>query len=259
MTHKDLKYKYPILEFDPEPEAIIHPSRLIDRQEKTKHAVICFFAEVIEKVVKENQAQILFTSHSEMGCHPIYEMDFKGNSIAFFHPGVGAPLAVGLTEEAISLGIDKFVACGGCGVLDKQIGVGHLLLPECALRDEGTSYHYAAPSREIWLDSEVVDKMEAMLLSHQLPYQRVKTWTTDAFYRETEKRVAAYREEGCTTVEMETSALAALAQFRNVKFGQYLYGGDAVLAEGWDGREWNSRKQIREQLFWFSVETCLTL
>lgn len=259
MTHQEYKGNYPILEFDPAPDAIIDPSRLIDRQEKTKHAVICFFAEVIQKVVSENNAKVLYTSHSEMGEHPIYEMNHKGHSIAFFHPGIGAPLAVGLTEEVIALGIDKLIACGGCGVLDKQIGVGHLLLPECALRDEGTSYHYSAPSREICLEPEILLKMEAVLLAHQLPYRKVKTWTTDAFYRETEKRVEAYLSEGCSTVEMETAALFALAQFRKVKFGQYLYGGDAVLAEGWDGREWNSRKHIREHLFWLSVETCLTL
>jgi purine-nucleoside phosphorylase len=47
-----------------------------------------------------------------------------------------------------------------------------------------------------------------------------KTWTTDAFYRETPDKVARRRAEGCLTVEMETSAFFALAQFRQVAFAQ---------------------------------------
>lgn len=60
-------------------------------------------------------------------------------------------------------------------------------------------------------------------------------------------------------MEMETAAFLALAQFRNVRFGQYLYGGDAVLEDAWDGREWHSRKEIRENLFWLAAEACLQL
>jgi uridine phosphorylase len=48
--------------------------------------------------------------------------------LAFFHPGIGAPLAVGMLEEMIARGCQKFIAVGGCGVLDKEIAVGQLLL-----------------------------------------------------------------------------------------------------------------------------------
>ena len=51
---------------------------------------------------------------------------------------------------------------------------------------------------------------------HGLEYVEVLTWTTDGFYRETPEKVAYRKEEGCAVVEMECSALAAVAQFRNV-------------------------------------------
>jgi len=162
-------------------------------------------------------------------------------------------------EEAIALGINKFVACGGCGVLDKAVGVGHILVPAAAVRDEGTSYHYAAPAREIKMPPEVLTVLESVLQAHHLPFYRVKTWTTDAIYRETRQKAAARLSEGCLSVEMETAAFLALAQFRNVRFGQYLYGGDAVLEDAWDGREWHSRQDIRENLFWLAAEACLQL
>ena len=250
---------YPILEFDPTREAVLEPSRLIEARDVPKHAVICFFAEVIAEIIEKHDARIIHTSASEIGKHPLYEIAYQGQRLAFFHPGIGAPLAIGLMEEIIALGVENFIACGGCGVLDKEIAVGHLLLPIAAIRDEGTSYHYALPSREIEVDPAVVEIIEAVLSTHELQYIKTKTWTTDAIYRETPAKIRRYREEGCLSVEMETAAFIALAQFRNVRFGQLLYGGDAVLADAWDGRSWNSRNDIRQQLFWLAAEACLKL
>ena len=50
--------------------------------------------------------------------------------------------------------------------------------------------------------------------------------------------MALRRSEGCLTVEMETAAFCAVAQFRGVTFGQILYGGDDLTGENWDGRSW---------------------
>jgi uridine phosphorylase len=47
------------------------------------------------------------------------------------------------------LGCAKFVACGGAGVLDREIQPGHPVVPTAAVRDEGTSYHYLPPGREV--------------------------------------------------------------------------------------------------------------
>jgi len=41
---------------------------------------------------------------------------------------------------------------------------------------------------------------------------------------------------------MEAAALFAVAQFREVILGQVAYGGDLVVPEGWDFRNWVSRK-----------------
>jgi nucleoside phosphorylase len=64
---------------------------------------------------------------------------------------------------------------------------------------------------------------------------------------------------GCLAVEMEAAAFMAVAQFRQVHFGQLLYGGDVVHMDGWDFRSWNKRTDIREQLFWLAAEACLNM
>lgn len=253
------KNAYPILEFDDAPMAILEPTRLISPRDVPEHCVVCFFAEVIQGLVETHHARIVANSKSEIGDHPVYEIDYHGKRLAFFHPGIGAPLAGGLLEEVIAMGCQKFIACGGCGVLDETIAVGHLLLPIAAIRDEGTSYHYLPPSREVAANPHALAAIESVLRRQGVDYLRTKTWTTDAIYRETPRRAAAYLAEGCLAVEMEAAAFFAVAQFRQVEFGQILYGGDAVIENAYDGRGWNSRAEIRRNLFWLAAEAVFAL
>jgi len=252
-------FPYPILEFDPAREALIEPSRLIKPRGVPEHCVICFFQEVIEQVVAEQRATVVVDSRWEDGPHPIYEIAYHGHRLAFFHPGVGGALAAGLLEEAIAYGCRKFIVCGGCGVLEKDIAVGHLIVVSGAVRDEGVSYHYLPPGRELQAQAAGVAALKATLERRGVPYRVGKTWTTDAPYRETPARIAARKSEGCIVVEMEAASLLAVAQFRGVVLGQVLYGGDDLSGGEWDNRGWQSRREVRENLFWFTAEACLRL
>jgi len=143
--------------------------------------------------------------------------------------------------------------------LQKDIQVGHLVVPYSAVRDEGLSYHYLEPSREVECDYEVVDAIEKQLKNGNIPYIKAKTWTTDAFYRETEDKIKLRVSEGCVTVEMEAAALFAVSKFRGVKLGQILFGGDDLSGIEWDSRKWNSRDAIKENLVELSLKICLSL
>jgi uridine phosphorylase len=250
---------YPILEYDPAREALIEPSRVISPRDVPEHCVICFFQEVIDKVVAEHGATLLARNKWEDGPHPLYEINHRGQRLAFFHPGIGGPLAAGLLEEMIAWGCRKFIACGGCGVLAKEIAVGHLILVTSAVRDEGVSYHYLPPAREVTADERGVQALAHTLDGLGVPYLRGKTWTTDAPYRETAAKIARRRAEGCLTVEMEAASFMAVAAFRDVPFGQVLYGGDDLSGAEWDHRSWQSRRDVREHLFWLCADACLAL
>jgi uridine phosphorylase len=250
---------YPILEFDPTQEAIIEPRRLIQPKDLAECCVLCFFQEVISGLVEKKQAHVVDTRRSEMGAHLVYEAEFEGRRLTVLHPGVGAPLAAGLLEEMIALGCRKFIACGGAGVLNREIVVGHVVLPTGAVRDEGTSYHYIPPGRDVQPSPEALDALRSVLEKHGVQYIEGKTWTTDAIYRETPAKVRMRRAEGCLTVEMEAAAFFAVAAFRGVSFAQLLYGGDDVSGEAWDGRDWLSRLSTREALFSLAAEACLAM
>jgi uridine phosphorylase len=249
----------PILEFDPTREALTEPTRLNQPRDVPEHCVICFFQEVIQGVVQERGAEVVVENRWEDGPHPLYEIEHGGQRLAFTHGGIGAPLSGSLLEELIAFGCRKFIACGGCGVLEKGLDVGALVVVTSAVRDEGFSYHYLPPGREVQANPVAVAALVAELESRSLPYRLGKTWTTDAPYRETPHKIALRRAEGCLTVEMEAAALLAVAQFRGVTLGQVLYGGDDLSGEEWDHRGWQSRAEIRRGLFWLAAEACLRI
>ena len=250
---------YPILEFDPSLTAIIEP-RLVPLTEPCpEKAVLCFFQEIILELAGSGQIRQIGTLKSEIGSNPLYELVWQGERLLVLHPGVGAPLAAGFLEEAICLGARKLIACGGCGVLKREIAAGHPVILTSAVRDEGTSYHYLPPEREVAASPKAVKALETACLRHAVDYRLGKSWTTDGLYRETVQRRALRMAEGCEVVEMEASAFFAVAQFRRVEFGQLVYGGDLVHPEGWDFRGWHTRGDDRRLMFWLAVEACSLL
>ncbi len=251
---------FPILEYDPANDALIEPARVLPRLDSMpERCVLCFFADVIAAVIAAEQPAVITELGSEIGRNPVYRLERGGQALALVHPGVGAPLSAAFLDELIALGCRKFIACGGAGVLDSDIAVGHVVVPTSAVRDEGTSYHYLPPAREVAPHPDAVTAIEAALLHHHVPYLKGKTWTNDAIYRETRAKVNARRAEGCLTVEMEASAFFAVAQFRGVMFGQLLYGGDDVGGDEWDHRSWQGRTPAREKLLLLAIEAVLRL
>lgn len=256
-----IEHDYPILEYDDARRAIIEPvDHLAPLEAMPARVVICFFREVIDAACI-GKADVVTHLGSEMGRHAVYALPLEdGRRVGVFHPGVGAPLAGGFLDELIAIGGRKFIACGSAGVLASEIAVGHLIVPESAVRDEGTSYHYLPPAREVAADLQAVAAIKRTLEAHGIPYRTGKTWTTDGIYRETPGKVARRKAEGCLTVEMEAAAFFAVAQFRGVPFGQILYGGDDVSGAAWDPRDYVRRgASTREKLFWLAVEAVLSL
>ena len=75
---------------------------------------------------------------------------------------------------------------------------------------------------------------------------------------ETVDVIAERRAEGCVVVEMEAAGMMAVAQFRDILFGQVLYAGDDLSGTEWDRRDWQSLSDVRESLFWLCVDAVLT-
>lgn len=217
------------------------------------------FRDAIEKLDSEGKLKQIATFYNETVNLPIYETYVGEKRVHIVQGFVGSAGAAALLEELIAFGFDKFIVCGGAGVLQKDIAVGHLIIPVSAIRDEGASYHYLPPSREVKCDEDAVRTIEEYFIERNIEYIKAKTWTTDACYRETRGKVELRKAEGCVTVDMEAAAFFAVSKFRNVKLGQILYGGDDLSGVEWDSRRWKSREDIRSNLVQIALRICSKL
>lgn len=253
------KSEYPILEFDDTKAAMIEATEYVEPQDDYNYCVITFFRDALEKMKKNNEIREVASIYSETTDIPIYEIDYKGQKMHLTKGYMGAPGSAALLEKLIAYGFDKFIVCGGVGVLKKDIAVGHLIIPISAVRDEGLSYHYLKPAREVEADNDVIKVIEDDLSENNIDYIKAKTWTTDAFFRETKKKVDLRKSEGCVTVDMESAALFAVSKFRNVKLGHIFYGGDDLSGVEWNEREWKNKKSIRYNLVQTALRICSKL
>jgi uridine phosphorylase len=222
-------------------------------------AVLCFFNEVLEDLASRGEARLVGRLVSEIGPNPLYAVAVDGTDVLVAHPGVGAPLAAGVLEEVIALGATSIVACGSAGALRDHLVLGHPVVVDEAVRDEGTSFHYLASSRTVKADPHGVAVLVALLEERGIEHLVGKSWTTDAFYRETRERVDRRVAEGCLTVEMEASAFMAVARFRGVRFAQLLYAGDTLAGETWESRGWNRATSVREGMLRLALEAAVRL
>jgi len=249
----------PLSEHDDSPRAFIEPTEHIARRDVPEACVITFFGDVAERLMGRRGARVLSENRWEDGPHPLLEIEHEGQRLAVLRSGVGAPLAGALLEETIAMGCTHFVVCGGAGTLHRDLTLGHLVVLSSAIRDEGTSFHYLPPARHIDFDPGARQVLQDALEERGAPYVVGKTWTTDAPYRETPRKIATRRDEGCLTVEMEASALAAVAAFRGVPLAQVVYCGDDLAGESWDHRSWQSLSDVREDLFDLAATAALAL
>ena len=238
-------HPYPILEFDDNKTAKLNPEVFVNVPFDTDKMVITFFPEVIDTLLAEEKITL---SRVIGGENPVYVYRFADTDILITLGAIGCPACGGNLDLFHAMGITKVMFCGGGGVLDKNIEVGQLLVVDGAIRDEGFSYHYIEPSKYIYTDPKIIEKIVAYLESHNVSYLRGLTWTTDAMFRETKERIERRKAEGAKIVEMEQAGCIAVAEFRGFAYGALIYGGDDVSSQEWSNRAWRSRKGIRYDL-----------
>ncbi len=235
-------------EFDPNPHAVIDPGMIIAPVEgMPKIAVSCFSYVTFNRMAAAYGGVQIAALKCANGVFPVCKASVEGVEITLMMAPVGAPLCVGAFEELFQMGVETAVVFGNCGVLDKAIEDCGVIIPTSALRDEGTSCHYAPLSDEIAVNPKYVQVFTGLLGELGIRYTVGKAWTTDAMYRETRDKVKRRREAGCICVDMECSALAALAQFRGKEVFQFFYAGDNLDAANWDARSLSASARVEDK------------
>ena len=246
-----VKNEIPILECDTSESAVIMPTHENLKLKLPKKAVFAFLGEHIDEYAKTHNGVKVGKFLSLTKDYPIYVVKHKGEDVCLCQAPVGAAPAAQIMDWLIGYGVCEIISGGSCGALtDFEENV--FLVPYKALRDEGTSYHYMKPSRFAEINPTAMKAIEKAIVEHGLEYREVITWTTDGFYRETKEKVAYRKQEGCETVEMECSALAAGASLRDAVWGCILFTADTLAdAENYNERNWGCDS------FAYALELCL--
>lgn len=237
-----------LFEFDDAKEAVINPSSWISKMDNMPEvAIACYSKTLFDKIVEGAKCTILREDNNTSGIRTIYEIEYNGKKMALFKMSVGAPAAVNDIEEIHAMGCNKFIVFGNCGVLDREIEDCSIIIPTEAIRDEGTSYHYIEPNKTIKVNKKYISEFKEVLSKFGYSYTEGITWTTDAFYRETRKKLESRVAMGAKCVEMEASALQAVADFREFDFFTFFYAGDNLDLPEWDQRSLSGDVKLDEK------------
>jgi len=147
--------------------------------------------------------------------------------------GMGAPAVSYSLEEAIACGAKIIFEVGFCGGIQPYIQPGDVLVVTGAIRDEGTSYHYFPPEVEVMSDSVMRDELIRLFKRKAIRHFTGSVWSTDGAYRETRRKLLKFRNEGVLAVDMETSAVFAVAKYRNIRAASAQVVSDLLTENGW--------------------------
>ena len=240
--------------YEPGGEPIITPDKFYDKRPKlTDVAVVCFSFNAKNYVLSHYQHELYLsfraTSNGRFDVYYLPEL-----KVLFFLSFIGASSAGGLLHEiAYMASITKFVYFGSCGVLDDSLQGKYIAPTEC-YREEGFSYHFAAPSD--YMPIKNASQVYSSLKEQVADVVMGKGWTTDAIYNETKKKFAQRRKEGVLCVDMEASGLQAIANHIGVEVYIFFFAGD-ILGESWTSGDLGGEREIIRQTS--AVELALRL
>jgi uridine phosphorylase len=146
---------------------------------------------------------------------------------------IGAPAAVFTVEEAIACGANTIFEIGVSGGIQSYLEPGDIIVVTEAIRDEGTSYHYFPPEVKVGSDISLREGLIECLKRKNVRHIVGPVWSTDGAYRETRGKLRKFRESRVLAVNMETSAIFAIAQYRSVRAASAQVISDVLVEDKW--------------------------
>ena len=214
--------------YDNRSEAIISPQAFFgEKKDICDTAIITFSREIYPTVLDKYPNEVVGEIRAANRIKPLHLIDVHGIKVVFYLSEIGSALAAtDVIEVNWQTGADKFVMFGSAGALDAELTKGKYVIPTAAYRDEGMSYHYAAPADYIKIKNAAY--LQSLFEDKHFPYVTGKAWTTDAVYMETRELVRKRKLEGCIAVEMELAGVQAVCDYYGFELYDFLATGDVV-------------------------------
>src|SRR5580700_5387407 len=86
----------------------------------------------------------------------MFALELEGTQCGLIARTIGAPFAVLIAEQLHAAGAKLIVGLTSAGRVSPNLPLPCLLVVTGAIRDEGTSYHYLPPSREVSCPTAIV-------------------------------------------------------------------------------------------------------
>ena len=163
----------------------------------------------------------------------IYSGLLDGVPVSVASTGIGGASAAIAMEELVQCGADTFLRVGTCGGMQPELIPGTLILPNGAVRMEGTSREYMPIAFPAVPDFSLLQHLAAAAEALQYTYQIGVVQCKDSFYGQHAPQTKpvgyellnkwnAWVQCGCLASEMESAALFVVASYRKVRIGTVL-------------------------------------
>ncbi len=154
----------------------------------------------------------------------------SGEKVGVFKSYFGAPASTMLLEALIASGVERSLMLGEAGSIAPKCSIGDVFIPTWGIREEGTSHHYYPPEHDVSPTKDIVEKIENTI---NIDMKEGGVWTIDAGFRETKGKINNYAHRGVLGVEMECTALMAVAEYRHIDFASIIVITDEVFSDNW--------------------------
>jgi uridine phosphorylase len=225
----------PILSHALDHPSAFTPENLIDDVRRSRHipggtvpplCILEFDGDLTDWLVRDGIAK----PFAPWACFhtSMFTMDLEGVSCGIIARTIGGPYAVLIAEQLHAAGAKLIFGLTSAGRVSPDLPLPCLVVATSAIRDEGTSYHYLPPEREVACNSPVVPLLERELLATGWAVRSGKVWTTDAPYREPRVQLQEWAREGALAVEMQAASLFAFAIARRASVASVAMVSNAV-------------------------------
>ncbi len=152
---------------------------------------------------------------------------YKGIPVSAMSTGIGCPSAAIAVEELVRVGAKVLIRIGTCGALQPQIKGGDLIIPNQAIRQDGTTQEYADQSVKALPDEEIYQALIASAEKLGYRYFNGINRTHDAFYEPIKnflslRNLFEYKSGQLISSEMECSAVFLTGKLRKIQTGAIL-------------------------------------
>lgn len=162
-----------------------------------------------------------------------YGMFFLLKDKVILYQSIGAPAAVLSLEGLIASGAKEIILLGFSGSLNPEFQIGSVVSISKAFSEEGTSRHYFPRKRYFKPSDTLKNVVEKIIYSHSLSFLEGSIVSTDAPFRETKSWLKKNQKKRIGLVDMETSAVFALAEFRGVESAALTIVSDEIWSGKW--------------------------